>query len=408
MYSLIKATNQVFDSKAGIYSYCLYADNRLLERVFVDFNGYAFDEYDRKLLTLATNIQLNYFRGFSKRVSYLEMTPETLKFFQDVQRNEYVNMTNVGKDWFGCVDLPLSVHEEIEWDFQKSQQALDEKMLKNSLLLYTGGNESMLTEFLLKDVYPESRVERFTYEEKYGTAGKLETDHLVTSNFSIKRYLPCFKKPFNKSVVMFTYLPVLLIYASIIARKQGLKTLLVGDEWDGSMSTDGFYGHTYDQSDYMKLCFQETLQAMGINMQVGSLVANLNTTLVVNLLKQYEDAFPLSCFTPIDNRPCNDCIKCHRISYILAGLGVNPSKWHLKDYSPAWDYDSETLFNSKECQEEFELVNWLVQEQGKKPLGKAVCHKHALDLQSTPYNVLLPEKLQSKVSLANLKCTLSP
>lgn len=233
--------------------------------------------------------------------------------------------------------------------------------IKKYAILSSGGKDSLLSYGLLKEmgeVYPV-----FINE-----AGR----HWFTAVNSFRHFKeiePNTKKPWCNSDRVFNWmlkqLPFIRAdYASIradiypirlwtvavflfgvlpIARKESIRNIIIGDEYDttvtGNKAGIKHYNGLYDQCKYFDNALTRYYRSKGWQMNQYSILRSLSELLIMKILvKRYPELqkHQVSCHAAheVDGRmyPCGKCEKCRRIIGMLRALDENPEGC---GYSPA-------------------------------------------------------------------------
>ena len=222
-------------------------------------------------------------------------------------------------------------------------------------ILSSGGKDSLLTYGIIKEIgepYPvfinEAGRHWFTAVNSHRYYKQIEpntekpwcnSDRLF--NWMLKQ-LPFIKENFASiradiypirlwtvAVFLFGVLPV--------ARKKGIRNILIGDEYDTTMrgNLDGIthYHALYDQSKYFDNALTRYYRSKGWKIYQFSLLRSLSELLIMKaLIKRYPELqkHQVSCHAAheVDGRmyPCGKCEKCRRIIGMVKVLDENPEK----------------------------------------------------------------------------------
>lgn len=131
------------------------------------------------------------------------------------------------------------------------------------------------------------------------------------------------------AVFLFGVLPV--------ARKQGVKNIVIGNEYDTTMSMNHqgttHYAALYDQSRYFDNMFSRFYQRKNWGFHQFSILRSLSELLILKILvKRYPDlqVHQTSCHAAHKEgermAPCGNCEKCRRIVGMLSALGEDPQR----------------------------------------------------------------------------------
>ncbi len=222
-------------------------------------------------------------------------------------------------------------------------------------ILSSGGKDSLLTYGIIKEIgvpYPvfinEAGRHWFTavnahryYKEIEPNTSKpwCNSDRLF--NWMLKQF-PFIKENYKNirsdiypvrlwtvAVFLFGVLPV--------ARKKGIRNILIGDEYDTTVkgNTEGIshYNALYDQSKYFDNAMTRYFRAKGWQIYQFSLLRSLSELLIMKILiKRYPELQEqqVSCHAAheVEGRmhPCGKCEKCRRIIGMVKSLDEDPEK----------------------------------------------------------------------------------
>lgn len=222
-------------------------------------------------------------------------------------------------------------------------------------ILSSGGKDSLLTYGIIKEIaepYPvfinEAGRHWFTavnshryYKDNEPNTSKPWCDSDRLFNWMLKQ-LPFIKENFSKiradiypirlwtvSVFLFGVLP--------IVRKKGIGNILIGDEYDttvtGNMDGITHYNGLYDQSKYFDNAMTRYYHKKGWKINQFSILRSVSELLIMKvLIKRYPELqqHQISCHAAheLDRRmyPCGKCEKCRRIIGMVKALDENPER----------------------------------------------------------------------------------
>ena len=220
-------------------------------------------------------------------------------------------------------------------------------------ILSSGGKDSLLTYGLVKefgDPYPvfineagrhwfsAVNAHRYFHENEPNTEKPwCNSDRLF--NWMLKR-LPFIKENYasirsdNYPIRLWT-VAVFLFGVLPVARKKGIGNILIGDEYDTTL-TDNLRGIThykglYDQSKYFDNAMTRYYRSKGWRINQFSILRSMSELLIMKVLvKRYPhlQRQQISCHAAheLEGRmyPCGKCEKCRRIIGMLKALDENP------------------------------------------------------------------------------------
>lgn len=261
----------------------------------------------------------------------------------------------------------LPTNEEINMDSADGRTELDaeatikdfpwrEKISDSSLVLSSGGKESLLTFAMLNDMVNDVTAYFFNESGGHWRTAKTSYDYFkdhfskvvrVWSNvdrfyrFMLQK-LPVLdsavvrKRADTYPVQLFIF-PVYIFAALPMVIKEGIGNILMGNEFDDPRDMPDYQGMKhyygiYDQSHVFMDTMSAYLKQKGISSRLWSSVYPISGIMVEEiLLKRYRDFFLQqrschSCRTEEGTvKPCGNCTKCLGIMmFVLAG-GGNPS-----------------------------------------------------------------------------------
>jgi hypothetical protein len=240
-----------------------------------------------------------------------------------------------------------------QYQHLKPSREVDETDPDKYAILSSGGKDSLLTYGLVKEFgepYPifineagrhwftAVNAHRFFHENEPNT-GKpwCNSDRLF--NWMLKQ-LPFIKENFASirsdiypirlwtvAVFLFGVLPV--------ARKNGIGNILIGDEYDttvtGNLQGITHYNGLYDQSKYFDNTMTRYYRSKGWRINQFSILRSMSEILIMKILiKRYPhlQKHQVSCHAAheVNGRmyPCGKCEKCRRIIGMLKALDENP------------------------------------------------------------------------------------
>jgi predicted PP-loop superfamily ATPase len=235
----------------------------------------------------------------------------------------------------------------------KLESEMDETDLDKYAILSSGGKDSLLTYGLVKEFgepYPifineagrhwftAVNAHRFLHETEANTEKPwCNSDRLF--NWMLKQF-PFIKENFASirsdiypiriwtvAVFLFGVLP--------IARKKGIGNILIGDEYDstltGNMQGITHYNGLYDQSKYFDNAMTRYYRSKGWRINQFSILRSMSELLIMKvLIKRYPELqkHQVSCHAAHEvggrMHPCGKCEKCRRIVGMLKALDENP------------------------------------------------------------------------------------
>lgn len=227
----------------------------------------------------------------------------------------------------------------------------------SSLVLSSGGKESLLTFGMLKELNNDVHACFFNESGGHWKTAKTSYDYF-DKNFSnvskiwsnVDRFyrfmleqldfldMNIVKRRADTYPVRLFIFPV-YIFASIpLIRKHGIGNLLMGNEFDDPREMPLFHGMrhyfgVFDQSsDFMKM-MTLYFERKGINSRIWSAVYPVTGIMVEEILmKRYHDLFlqQRSCHSCSDHngsiRPCGTCTKCLGVMMFILSAGGNPGE----------------------------------------------------------------------------------
>lgn len=242
-----------------------------------------------------------------------------------------------------------------QYQQMKLGREIDETDPAKYAILSSGGKDSLLTYGLVKEFgepYPifineagrhwftAVNAHRFFHENEPNTRKPwCNSDRLF--NWMLKQ-LPFIKENFASirsdiypirlwtvAVFLFGVLPV--------ARKKGIGNILIGDEYDTTLTSNlqgiTHYNGLYDQSKYFDNAMTRYYRNKGWRINQFSILRSMSELLIMKvLIKRYPDLqkHQVSCHAAheVNGRmyPCGKCEKCRRIVGMLKALDENPER----------------------------------------------------------------------------------
>ncbi len=227
-------------------------------------------------------------------------------------------------------------------------------------ILSSGGKDSLLTYGIIKEIgipYPvfinEAGRHWFTAVNSYRYYQDTEpntekpwcnSDRLFSW---MLKHLPFIKE--NYANIRADIYPIRLWTVAVflfgvlpITRKKGIGNILIGDEYDTTISSNhngiSHYSGLYDQSKYFDNALTRYYVQKGWGIRQYSIIRSLGELLIMKILiKRYPklQKHQISCHAAheVDGRmyPCGKCEKCRRIIGMLKALDENPERC---GYSP--------------------------------------------------------------------------
>jgi 7-cyano-7-deazaguanine synthase in queuosine biosynthesis len=220
-------------------------------------------------------------------------------------------------------------------------------------ILSSGGKDSLLTYGLVKEFgepYPifineagrhwftAVNAHRFFQENEANTEKPwCNSDRLF--NWMLKQ-LPFIKENFasirsDMYPIRLWTVAVFLFGVLPVARKKGIGNILIGDEYDstltGNLQGITHYSGLYDQSKYFDNAMTRYYRSKGWGIKQFSILRSMSELLIMKvLIKRYPDLqkHQVSCHAAHEvhgrMHPCGKCEKCRRIIGMLKALDENP------------------------------------------------------------------------------------
>lgn len=222
-------------------------------------------------------------------------------------------------------------------------------------ILSSGGKDSLLTYGIVKEIgeaYPvfinEAGRHWFTAINAFRYLKAIEpntekpwcnSDRVF--NWMLKHF-PFIKE--NHSSIRADIYPIRLWTVAVflfgvlpISRKKGIGNILIGDEYDttltGNIQGISHYNGLYDQSKYFDNAMTRYYRSKGWRINQFSILRSLGELLIVKILiKRYPELqkHQVSCHAAheVDGRmyPCGKCEKCRRIVGMIKSLDEDPGK----------------------------------------------------------------------------------
>lgn len=345
-----------------------------------------FDYQEEDVFNLVTNTIVGFFEMFSHNTSYVDFHFDcTRRLWLDFRYNNDVSflfLQECGVITKSDFPEPLNVQYAEYPPFINYKKFTQESKIAVS---FSGGNESTLTMDILDKLRynptPFSIVKPRDFNACQVPRFK---DRIHPVEFNITDIFSMLHPKMMKyeDIFLYMYVPLLLLVESVLVHQEGYEYLLVGDEFDCNFKLYTLNGlpvfskNCYDQSNLFKRRMTQYMHDLGWNIQVLSILEPLYTTGILVLVDKYcpdeEKKYLFSCFYPVHEKdsvkPCNKCLKCKRIAGLIHSLKIDESKWGYK-FDPEWRAGAEELFNSYGCQEEYEALNYRLQDMGYTGFG---------------------------------------